>query len=543
MTTQSTAAERLDLTADVLIIGGGLAGTWAAVAAAREGVRVILVDKGYCGTSGVTATAGPGHWWVPPQPEVRQAAIEKRLGTAYGLADPDWMARALDTTWTSLPSLAGYYDFPTNEAGVTQYRGLRGPEYLRGMRRLVEDSGVRILDHSPALELLRDEHGVISGARGWRRQAGGDWQVKAAAVVIASGGCAFLSRLLGSHTNTGDGYLMAAEAGAELSGMEFSNYYGIAAAGTTMSRSMVYTFGDYFDDSGRALGFGPGPAFTENLARALLNGPVYCRLNRVPQEIRQQLPTIQPNLMLPFNRHGVDPYNQLFAVTLHAEGTIRGVGGLRVIDEDCQTTVPGLFAAGDAASREPITGATSGGGAQNSAWALSSGQWAGRGAARLARQTHSSSHGPSHNRLQGFQGLGLDRQHTSQPGATDALIKRIQAEVHPLDKNLFRSGAQLERSLQALDSVWDQVTSSALGADQNPLRAREVVAMAATARWCYHAAEQRRESRGMHKRSDLPEQAAQFDAHLRLGGLDQVWSRFDPLSSAQTPQLQQGARP
>src|SRR5471032_2255040 len=220
--------------------------------------------------------------------------------------------------------------------------------------------------------------------------------------------------------------------------------------------------------------------------------------------------------MLPFNRHGVDPYNQLFAVTLHAEGTIRGVGGLRVIDEDCQTTVPGLFAAGDAA---------------------------GRGAARLARQTHSSSHGPSHNRLQGFQGLGLDRQHTSQPGATDALIKRIQAEVHPLDKNLFRSGAQLERSLQALDSVWDQVTSSALGADQNPLRAREVVAMAATARWCYHAAEQRRESRGMHKRSDLPEQAAQFDAHLRLGGLDQVWSRFDPLSSAQTPQLQQGARP
>ncbi|WP_397451998.1 FAD-dependent oxidoreductase [Pseudomonas sp. NA-150] len=517
----------LDLTADVLIIGGGLAGTWAAVAAAREGVRVVLVDKGFCGTSGVTATAGPGHWWVPPHAEAREAAIGKRLSIAYGLADPRWMARALDTTWNSLPSLAGYYDFPQDEAGITQYRGLRGPEYLRGLRRLVEDSGVTILDHSPALELLRDQHGVISGARGWRRQAGGDWQVRAKAVVVATGGCAFLSRLLGCHTNTGDGYLMAVEAGAELSGMEFSNYYGIAAAGSSMSRSMVYSFGDYFDEADRQLPINQGPTFTEDLARALIDGPVYCRLNRVPENIRRQLPTIQPNLMLPFDRRGIDPYRQRFAVTLHAEGTIRGVGGLRVIDDSCQTTVPGLFAAGDAASREPIAGATSGGGAQNSAWALSSGQWAGRGAARLARERASQP-----GNLTGFQGFGLNRRNAATPADIPSLIQRIQTEVHPLDKNLFRSGEQLNRSLQALNSVWDQVRSASLGTDQNPLRAREIVAMAATARWCYSAAEQRRESRGMHQRSDTPQQNPRFDAHLRVGGLDHLWSRFDPTSSA-----------
>ena len=524
MTAHYTSSALLDLNADVLIIGGGLAGAWAAVAAAREGSRVILVDKGYCGTSGVTATAGPGHWWVPPQPEARQAAIDKRLATAYGLADPRWMARALDTTWTSLPSLAGYYNFPQDEAGVTQYRGLRGPEYLRGLRRLVEDSGVTILDHSPALELLRNQHGAISGARGWRRQAGGDWQVRCAAVVVATGGCAFLSRLLGSHTNTGDGYLMGVEAGAELSGMEFSNYYGIAAAGSTMSRSMVYSFGDYFDASDRALPIHQGPTFTEELARALLHGPVYCRLNRVPPHIRQQLPTIQPNLMLPFDRRGIDPYRERFAVTLHAEGTIRGVGGLRTIDDNCQTTVPGLFAAGDAASREPIAGATSGGGAQNSAWALSSGQWAGRGAARLAREQP-----VVQGRLQGFQGQGLSRKIITLKSDNQGLIQRIQAEVHPLDKNLFRSGEQLGRSLQALDSVWDQVRHSSLAADQNPLRARELVAMAATARWCYSAAQQRRESRGMHQRSDAPRQDSQFDGHFRVGGFDRLWSRHDPL--------------
>lgn len=53
----------------------------------------------------------------------------------------------------------------------------------------------------------------------------------------------------------------AAVAGAELSGMEFSNYYGIAAAGTNMSRSMVYTFGDYFDAADRPLPMSQGPGF------------------------------------------------------------------------------------------------------------------------------------------------------------------------------------------------------------------------------------------------------------------------------------------
>lgn len=518
MNALSSRSLLLDLETDVLIIGGGLAGTWAAVAAAREGSRVILVDKGYCGTSGVTATAGPGHWWVPP--EGREAAIDKRLGSAFGLADRSVMARALDTTWRSLPSINDYYPFPRNEQGVVQYRGLRGPEYLRGMRRLVLDSGVTLLDHCPALELLRDDHGAIAGARGWRRQAGGGWRVRAAATVIASGGCAFLSHLLGSHSNTGDGYLMAAEAGAELSGMEFSNYYGIAAAGSSMSRSMVYTFGDYFDAADRLLDIRQGPGFTEELARALLQGPVYCRLNRVPQAIRAQLPSVQPNLMLPFDRQGIDPYTQRFPVTLHAEGTIRGVGGVRVIDEDCQTSVPGLFAAGDAASREAIAGATSGGGAQNSAWALSSGQWAGAGAARLARQ-RKATRGP-------LQGLGLEAGKQGPQLGSAALIRQIQAEVHPLDKNLFRSGAQLERSLQALDSVWDAVRHGSFNTD-NPLRARETLAMAATARWCYLAAEQRRESRGMHQRSDLPGHAPGFDAHLRIGGLDRLWTRLDTL--------------
>lgn len=113
---------------------------------------------------------------------------------------------------------------------------------MRALRNLVDSLGVTVPDHSPALELLQTSDDSVSGARGIPRQKAGDWQVNAGAVVIATGGTSFLSRLLGSHTNTGDGNLMAAEAGAELSGMEFTSYYTVAPVHSTMTRSMSYAF-------------------------------------------------------------------------------------------------------------------------------------------------------------------------------------------------------------------------------------------------------------------------------------------------------------
>lgn len=519
------------LSADVLVIGGGLAGTWAAVAAAREGVRVVLAEKGYCGTSGVTATAGPGHWWVAP--EQRQAAIDKRVASAAKLGDASWMAGILETTWQTLPSLDRLYDFPRNERGEKQYRALRGPEYMRAMRQLAMEHGVTLLDQSPALELLKNDQGELAGARGLQRQQQREWQVRAPAVVLTTGGCAFHSRLLGSQNNTGDGYLMGVEAGAELSGMEFSSYYCIAPANSTMTRSMVYTFGRYFDASGRELAIAQGPDFNQSLARALLEGPVYCRLDRIPEDIRARLPYVQPNLMLPFDRSGIDPYRDKFPVTLHGEGTIRGVGGLRLVDSDCQTRLPGLFAAGDAASREAVTGAISGGGAVNSSWALSSGQWAGRGAANHARQHpgHTSSiHGTARV---GLLPIGIDRDDSTE------LIRAVQNEMHPYDKNLFRSGEQLQRSLNALDNAWDRLREQSRASDTGVLlRWRETAAMLATARWCYGSALARKESRGMHQRSDAPAQSTRFDLHLRSGGLDAPWVRRVPLPTSTAPRAE-----
>ena len=506
---------------DVLVIGGGLAGAWAAVSAARAGASVILADKGYFGTSGVTAAAGPGHWWVPP--EKRETAVADRLKSAAGLGDPQWMDRILDLTWRTLPTLERYYRFPKNEAGETQYRSLRGPEYLRAMRRLALDAGVVILDHSPGLELLLHEDGSVAGAAGIMRQIDQTWAVRAGAVVLATGGCAFASRLHGSRNNTGDGHLMAAEAGADFSGMEFSAYYVPGPAHIANTRSMLFSFGRYFDAEGRELAIGAGER-AEPLGHALTHGPVFCTLDRTPEDIRAIMPSVQPNFMLGFARAGIDPYRDRFEVTLHGEGTIRGVGGVRVATKTCETEISGLFVAGDVASRELVTGAVSGGGAINSSWALSSGHWAGEGAAALAKRR---------GRRLGDQAsasgrAGLRPRRTAASVDTREAVEVVRGEMNPPGKNLFRTHEGLHASRDLLEQSWSELADHARGEGRDAIRLREAAAMTAVARWCVASALARPESRGMHHRVDRPGLDPNLARRQRSGGLETTWQAFEP---------------
>jgi succinate dehydrogenase/fumarate reductase flavoprotein subunit len=481
---------------------------------------VVLVDKGYVGTSGVTATAGPGHWFVAPADRGR--AIAERQAIAFGLAEASWMERILAQTWQLLPTLERYYKFSVNDRGLEMYGAVRGPEYMRALRQQAEALGVRILDQSPALELLVHADGSVAGARGVRRQKHEEWLARAGGVVLATGGCAFYSHLLGSRTNTGDGYLMAVEAGAELSGMEFSSQYCIAPAFSTMARTMSYAYASYYGPDLKPLDIPAGPASTRALARHLLRGAVYCDLRRMPEDIRARLPYISPNVMLPFVRRRIDPFTDKFPVTLLAEGTVRGMGGIEVEDADCQTAVAGLYAAGDAASRERVTGASSGGGSVNSAWALSSGYWSGQAAARRAQRLGSRHHAP-------VQHLGLvGLRPRRAPAALDpaALLASASDEATHLDKNLFRTGHKLVQSLGVLDQLWSEARDHLRGDGLDAVRAREAASVLATARWSYTAALARDESRGMHQRDDALGGRPELARRQRIAGLDQLTSSF-----------------
>lgn len=79
-----------ELSTDVLVIGGGPAGAWAARSAAAAGAAVCLVDKGYSGSSGTTAASGTGVWVVPPLKGARDEAKAQRGALGGFLADRDW---------------------------------------------------------------------------------------------------------------------------------------------------------------------------------------------------------------------------------------------------------------------------------------------------------------------------------------------------------------------------------------------------------------------------------------------------------------------
>lgn len=504
---------------DVLVLGGGPAGTWAAVSAAARGASVLLADKGYCGTSGATAPSGTGVWHVAPDGDARARAKADRYAMGGQLAESAWMDRVLAQTWDNLQQLSEWgYAFPLDEAGRERRTSLQGPDYMRLMRRQAKAAGARILDHSPALELLVDEGGAVAGARGVNRQSGEPWTARAGAVVIATGGCAFLSRALGCNVLTGDGLLMAAEVGAEFSGMEFSNAYGLGPAFSSVTKSLFYNWATFYEEDGSVLE-GAGSARGRGIiAEALQTRPVYARLDRADAEIQAWMRTAQPNFFLSFDRRGINPFTQRFPVTLRLEGTVRGTGGLNLVNEHCATGVPGLYAAGDAATREFICGGFTGGGSHNAAWALSSGFWAGAGAADEALQARARA--PRLLLQPGRVGL-----HTRGHAAWDpeSVIRAVQAEVFPYERNWVRDPGLLQDSLSRLDALWTRLSQSAPAGDAVlAVRQREAGAMLATARWMYRSALARDETRGMHRRLDRRASDPAQRHRLISAGLDEV---------------------
>jgi succinate dehydrogenase/fumarate reductase flavoprotein subunit len=288
----------------------------------------------------------------PDDPIHREGVVDARMPLAFGLADKAWIERTFDQSYANLDAMAKWgYKWPKNEEG-DEYRGrLRGPDVLMFLRRQLRKLDVRILDHSPALELLVSD-GVVAGAAGFNRQSTDRWAVRAGAVVLATGGTAFLSAIAGARGNTGDGYLLAAEAGAEFSGMEFSSQYAPSPEAGVLSRGAHLFYGTLFDGNGNEIQRG------RQTVKALEEtGEAWAILDQAKDEsTRAMLRKTHAHIILHLKRLGIDPFTQRFRIDFRSEGTIRAVGGVDIGD-DLSSTVPGLFVAGDLATWERVTGA------------------------------------------------------------------------------------------------------------------------------------------------------------------------------------------
>lgn len=517
----------LNLTADVLVIGGGPAGIWAALTAAQHGAQVVIAEKGYVGTAGPLSSANTGIYYIKPDDPIhRDGTVSARLPLAFDLADEVWIERTFDQAYANLDAMARWgYKWPKNEEGK-EYRGrLRGPDVLFFLRGQLKRHGVLILDHSPALELLVSD-GAAAGARGVNRQSGETWEIRAGAVVLATGGTAFLSKIAGARGNTGDGYLLAAEAGAEFSGMEFSSQYAPAPMDGVLSRGAHLQFGTLYNNDGKEILRG-----RQTVEAIEKTGAAWALINKPEdEETRDMVRRTHAHIFLHLERLGLDPFNQRFQIDFRLEGTIRAAGGI-AIDDDLSSTVPGLFVAGDLASRERVTGAGPPGGGPAASWAFASGTFAARAAVRFSRQFAGSLRSRKVERI-GGAGLRPARARRSDFAVKD-IIASVQSEMIPFDRNYWRSGPNLMASIERFDREWRDVRDSlAPPAEPEPralareaVRVREAAAMLATARWINVSALARTETRGLHRRSDFPNIDPAQTHHLISGGLDKVWLR------------------
>jgi succinate dehydrogenase/fumarate reductase flavoprotein subunit len=521
----------VELATDVLVIGGSLSGSWAALAAVEEGASVIVAEKGYAGAAGPIAAGSVGAYFIKPDdPIQRDAMVNARMALAFGLADSRWGERILDQSYRNLEKMAQWgYKWPRIKDGREKRGGIT-PNVLAFLRQRLESVGVQILDHSPALELLVDEDGVAVGAAGVNRHTGETWRVRAGAVVVATGGTSFLSNIAGTRGNTGDGYLLAAEAGAEFSGMEFTGQFHIKPYHGTLSKGSYWlSAGTLSDNNGKEVLLGRG------VVNAILEtGSAWDTFAKVEDPEIQRL-LLKSNYVATryFEDAGIDPFKEKYRVDFVCEGSIRATGGL-AIDDELSTTVPGLFASGDVTSREKTNGAGPPGGGPAAGWAIGAGTYAGQAAARFARKVGPAAHSRS---ARPVGGAGLRPQKPRRSPAEEIELKdvvaQVQEEMLALDRNFYRHGDKLSASLRKFDGLWQTLRDELApvrGADdrssaRNALRARETVALLAAARWMNASALERTETRGLHRRSDFPNLDPTQRHHLISGGLDKVWVR------------------
>jgi succinate dehydrogenase/fumarate reductase flavoprotein subunit len=258
--------------ADVLVLGGGIAGCWAAISAARKGVRVVLVEKGDTVRSGA---GGPGcdHWCQCPanphskvDPDELARVLAEHPGTMtvlpksnfkcpYGngigaqitcresydtLLEMEQMGGQIRDIHDEYVGAEGRYDdtkfifSPRTNPDHSTNLVIRvwGTSFKPMLKKECQRLGVQIFDRVMATSLLT-EGGVqgaqVIGATGFNTRTGEFLVFHSKATVLATAGDFYMWMLDTEHagckqfrsrTSTGDGLAMAWKAGAELVLME-----------------------------------------------------------------------------------------------------------------------------------------------------------------------------------------------------------------------------------------------------------------------------------------------------------------------------------
>jgi succinate dehydrogenase/fumarate reductase flavoprotein subunit len=531
------------LECDVLIIGAGGAGMYAAIAAARAGAgQVLLVDKSIVGRGGATVMAQmtvaaalgeecPDDWSLHLADTLaagrglcdetlaallcREAPVRVREMAEWRVG---WARRAdgriaqVTAPGHSRPRCC-YVDFlNTGPAAAATLRRQIG--HVAAIRRI---SNLTITDIVTA-------DGAAVGAVALDNASGEPVTIAAKAVIIAAGGLTRIFRRNSASANMGgDGYALALAVGAELVDMEFVQFFPIGhlaprlvgmdpimwdpfrykLGGRLLDASGREFLGDYGSDetSGYTT---PRDLATYAIHKEIAagrgspHGGVYLSFTHVP---RAALDAAFGPVILRLAKNGIDLGQNPVEVAPIAHYHMGGIA----VDERLASRVPGLYAAGEAVGGANGANRLSGNAIPE---ALVFGERAGCSATAYAATAS-----PGWSRKSAAAGVERIRCLTkgrrgdiSPVSVLDELRELMWTEVGP-----FRTAAGLRRAVARLAEMRAGLSAVAIApgrvfnptvADWFELRASLIAAEAVAV-----AALAREESRGAHQREDFPETA------------------------------------
>ncbi|MEV7090861.1 L-aspartate oxidase [Streptomyces sp. NPDC093085] len=567
--------------ADVVVVGSGVAGLTTALRCTAAGLRTVVVTKARL-DDGSTRWAQGGIAAALGEGDTPEQHLDDTLVAGAGLCDeaavralvtdgPAAVHRLIDTG-ARFDAAAGGALHLTREGGHHRRRIVHaggdatGAEVSRALVEAVREAALRTVENALVLDLLTDAEGRTAGVTlhvMGEGQHDGVGAVHAPAVVLATGG---MGQVFSATTNppvsTGDGVALALRAGAEVSDLEFVQFHptvlflGAGAEGQQPLVSeavrgegahLVDADGVRFMlDQHELAELAPRDIVAKAITRRMLEQGaehMYLDARHFGTEMWE---TRFPTILAACRAHGIDPLTEPIPV---APAAHYASGGIRT-DLRGRTTVPGLYASGEAActgvhganrlaSNSLLEGLvfaeriaaditeTLRGGAGGEAGSY------GTAAQGAPAPYDSAQGGPApYGRAQG----GPDARGSAGPlppqlpplpliaPEARGTIQRVMSE----GAGVLRSAASLEAAATALEAVREEAQDPGTKPAVPGVDAWETTNLLCVARVLVATALARAETRGSHWREDHPERDdAAFRAHLvvRLGPGRTVLSR------------------
>jgi succinate dehydrogenase flavoprotein subunit len=527
------------LTTDVLVIGAGGAGMYAAITAARNGASVLLLDKSQVGRGGATIMAQMtvAVALSEQEPDSVQLHFQDTVNAGRGLCNEKLAYLLCDDGPRRIREMAEWGTRWAREDGHIKQEMApghsvkrccyvdflnTGPAVAATLRRKVSEvPAIRRISNLAVVEILV-RYGQAVGAVALNLTDGQWVAIQSKAVILAAGGLTKVYQRNSASANMGgEAYAMALWAGAELIDMEFVQFFPIGhlaprlvGMDPIMWDPFRYKLGgkllngksEEFIDRYGSTDFGTYNATRDIAAYAILkeveagrgtpHGGAYLDFRHIPDaQLRGAFGPVIDLLLA----NGIDLTKTPVEVSPIAH---YHMGGIRV-DVNMETRVVGLYAAGEAVGGANGANRLSGNAITE---AFVFGERAGASAALNAKQAASQ----WQNSL---ADAALERLRGScfAPSVDAPTPISLQGELQKLmweKAGPFRTGDQLSSALKRIIQMKGELPSlrvNAHGKFNLDLQDWfELRAMLTTAATIVKSALSRTESRGAHQREDFP---------------------------------------